>query len=88
MPNIKQVLGAACALAFVAFATPSLAEQGPPEVAAPSSAPCGGQYECLEIRLLTLEEAQASRAFQQIVQAQAPATFATLVSRNAEKQIK
>jgi hypothetical protein len=87
MPNIQTCL-CAFALALVAFASPGLAQQSTPDVAADAGLQCGGQYECLEIRLLTPEEARASRAFKQIAQVEQPATVAALEQRAVANAVK
>lgn len=56
---------------MIAAATPGAA-QGPADPAAFKGTECGGQYECVEDRPLTLAEARASQGYPQVAQPQEP----------------
>jgi hypothetical protein len=72
MLNHQLGLGVSIALLLALFAGSGLAQQASPLPEAAPSIQCGGQYECVEVRLMTPAEAQASRSHPQNGEPQDP----------------
>ena len=75
---LKHQLGLGVSLALLTLlAGPSVAQQAPSAPEAASTMQCGGQYECVESRLMTPADAQASRSHPQNAEPQDPKEVAS-----------
>jgi hypothetical protein len=78
---LKHPLGIALPfLLLLATSGTGSAQQNPSEAAAQADIKCGGQYECVEDRPLTPEEARASRGYPQVAEPQEPVKDPTKVA--------